>query len=414
MADIRPFQAYRPDKDKAEHIAALPYDVMDTAEARTEIEREPLSFLRLDRAETAFSDDVAFDDPRVYEKAASVLSEMIEKKELIQDKGRFYYIYELTMDGRTQTGIVAAASADDYVKGVIKKHENTRADKERDRIEHVKACNAQTGPIFLAYRKDPVISEVTEKVKKGAPENGFVSPDGIRHRVWIINDPADIDSIRNAFNVIDSIYIADGHHRCASAVKVCLEKRAMSSEGTDKEAEYNHFLCVLFPDEELKILDYNRIVRDLNGLSEERFFDRLRKKFDIEEKGTDIYRPEKKGCIGMYISGSWYRLVPKELPDPSDPVESLDVSILQNEVLSPILNIEDPKTDSRIDFVGGIRGLEELKRRVDSGKFVVAFAMYPTSIDELFAVADKGMLMPPKSTWFEPKLRSGLFIHKLS
>ncbi len=411
MADIRPFMAIRPVKEKAEHIAALPYDVMNTAEAKEEIKKEPLSFLQIDRAETNF-DDVPFDDPRVYEKAASLLSEMIERGDLKADEDRFYYIYELTMDGRTQTGIVAAASADDYVSGVIKKHENTRADKEKDRIEHVKTCGAQTGPIFLAYRKNDVISSVTEKTKKEAPEYDFVSPDGIRHRVWTIKDPADIDAVRNAFSSIENIYIADGHHRCASAVKVCLEKRA-AADTYDPDAEYNYFLSVLFPDEELKILDYNRIVKDLNGLSEERFFDRLRKKFDIEEKGSDIYRPEKKGCIGMYISETWYRLTPKEPADPSDPVLSLDVSLLQNEVLSPILNIEDPKTDKRIDFVGGIRGLDELCRRVDSGEAIVAFAMYPTSIDELFAVADQNKLMPPKSTWFEPKLRSGLFIHKI-
>ncbi|MBO4373937.1 MAG: DUF1015 domain-containing protein [Lachnospiraceae bacterium] len=413
MADIRPFKAVRPAKDAASHIAALPYDVMDTKEAREEIKREPLSFLRVDRAETSFDDSVSFDDPRVYEKAASILSQMMENGELSMDEDRFYYIYELTMDGRCQTGIVAAASADDYSNGIIKKHENTRADKEKDRIEHVKACNAQTGPIFLAYRKNEVIASVTEKTKTNDPEYDFVSPDGIRHRVWIIKDKEDIVAVRNAFSSINDIYIADGHHRCASAVKVCLEKRASAKDSFDPNAEYNFFLSVLFPDEELKILDYNRLVSDLNGLSEERFFDRLRKKFNIEDRGDTIYHPEEKGCIGMYISGKWYRLTLKDRPETDDPVESLDVSVLQNEVLSPILNIEDPKTDSRIDFVGGIRGLEELSKRVDSGRATVAFAMYPTSIEELFAVADAGRLMPPKSTWFEPKLRSGLFIHKI-
>ena len=413
MADIRPFKAVRPAKDAASHIAALPYDVMDTKEAREEIKREPLSFLRVDRAETSFDDSVSFDDPRVYEKAASILSQMMENGELSMDEDRFYYIYELTMDGRCQTGLVAAASADDYSNGIIKKHENTRADKEKDRIEHVKACNAQTGPIFLAYRKNEVIASVTEKTKTNDPEYDFVSPDGIRHRVWIIKDKEDIVAVRNAFSSINDIYIADGHHRCASAVKVCLEKRASAKDSFDPNAEYNFFLSVLFPDEELKILDYNRLVSDLNGLSEERFFDRLRKKFNIEDRGDTIYHPEEKGCIGMYISGKWYRLTLKDRPETDDPVESLDVSVLQNEVLSPILNIEDPKTDSRIDFVGGIRGLEELSKRVDSGRATVAFAMYPTSIEELFAVADAGRLMPPKSTWFEPKLRSGLFIHKI-
>ena len=412
MADIRPFCATRPQKDKASHIAALPYDVMDTAEARAEIAKEPLSFLRIDRAETSFPDDVAFNDPRVYEKAASILSKMIEKGDFLTDESRFYYIYELTMDGRSQTGIVAVASADDYRHGIIKKHENTRADKEKDRIDHVTACSAQTGPIFLAYRKNDIISSVTEKTKKDPCEYDFVSPDGIRHRVWIIRDSADIRQIKDAFSSIDSIYIADGHHRCASAVNVCMKRRAAAGEGYDPDAEYNYFLSVLFPDDELKILDYNRTVSDLNGLSEERFFDRLRKKFDIKDCGNEICHPEKKGCIGMYISGTWYTLSLKEMPATDDPVESLDVSILQNEVLSPILNIEDPKTDSRIDFIGGIRGLSELCRRVDSGKAAVAFAIYPTSIRELFAVADEEKLMPPKSTWFEPKLRSGLFIHR--
>ncbi|MBQ7464548.1 MAG: DUF1015 domain-containing protein [Lachnospiraceae bacterium] len=412
MADIRPFCATRPQKEKASHIAALPYDVMDTAEARAEIEKEPLSFLRIDRAETSFPDDVAFNDPRVYEKAASLLSGMIENGDFLTDEKRFYYIYELTMEGRSQTGIVAVASADDYRHGIIKKHENTRADKEKDRIEHVSACSAQTGPIFLAYRKNDVIASVTEKTKKEPCEYDFVSPDGIRHRVWIIKEDGDIERIRDAFSATDSIYIADGHHRCASAVKVCLKKREEAGESADPDAEYNYFLSVLFPDDELKILDYNRTVADLNGLSEERFFDRLRKKFDIETKEGQVFRPERKGCIGMYISGTWYALSLKEPLTTDDPVENLDVSILQNEVLSPILNIEDPKTDSRIDFIGGIRGLSELCRRVDSGRAAVAFAMYPTSIDELFAVADEGKLMPPKSTWFEPKLRSGLFIHK--
>ena len=268
MADIRPFKAVRPAKDAASHIAALPYDVMDTKEAREEIKREPLSFLRVDRAETSFDDSVSFDDPRVYEKAASILSQMMENGELSMDEDRFYYIYELTMDGRCQTGIVAAASADDYSNGIIKKHENTRADKEKDRIEHVKACNAQTGPIFLAYRKNEVIASVTEKTKTNDPEYDFVSPDGIRHRVWIIKDKEDIVAVRNAFSSINDIYIADGHHRCASAVKVCLEKRASAKDSFDPNAEYNFFLSVLFPDEELKILDYNRLVSDLNGLSE--------------------------------------------------------------------------------------------------------------------------------------------------
>ncbi len=414
MADIRPFKAVRPEKNKAEHIAALPYDVVSRQEAKAEVDREPLSFLKIDRAETGLPEDVAFNDPSVYERAASLLSGMISSGDLRKDEKELYYIYELTMEGRKQTGIVAVSSADDYVSGIIKKHENTRADKERDRIEHVKACNAQTGPIFLAYRKNETISKITERVKKENPaEYDFTSNDGISHRVWLVDRDDDISSIKEAFAGTDSIYIADGHHRCASAVRVCLQKRQEAGPDYDKNADYNYFLSVLFPDEELKILDYNRVVRDLNGLSEERFFDRLRKKFNVETIGKDMYRPEEKGCIGMYISGKWYKLTLNANIEGSDPVENLDVSMIQNEILSPILNIEDPKTDPRIDFIGGIRGLRALEERVDSNEAAVAFAMYPTSIDELFAVADAGQLMPPKSTWFEPKLRSGLFIHQI-
>jgi len=414
MADIRPFKAVRPERSKAESIAALPYDVVSRAEAKAEIEREPLSFLRIDRAETGFDESVAFNDKKVYERAAKLLNGMIQNGDFISDDRPCYYIYELTMDGRVQTGITAVSSAADYLNGIIKKHENTRADKEKDRIEHVSACSAQTGPIFLAYRKNEVISRIVSRIKEEKePEYDFKSSDGIRHRVFIIDDEMDIDTIRGAFSGIDSIYIADGHHRCASAVKVCQKRKAEAVDSYDQNADYNYFLSVLFPDDELKIYDYNRVISDLNGLSEERFFDRLRKKFNIEDMGDAGYRPEKKGCIGMYISGKWYKLTFKESVPEDDAVESLDVSILQNELLAPVLNIEDPKTDERIDFIGGIRGLGELKRMVDAGDAEVAFAMYPTSIEELFAVADAGRLMPPKSTWFEPKLRSGLFIHRI-
>ena len=399
MADVRPFKAIRPKRDEAEHIAALPYDVMDTEEARAEIKREPLSFLKIDRPETNFPEGYDMYAPEVYEKATELLDGMISRGDFIEDDKPCYYIYELTMGGRSQTGIVALCAASDYENSVIKKHENTLAAKEQDRIRHISTLKAQTGPIFLAYRRDKEIDAVTDKYKLTAPVYDFISPDGIGHRVWIIDDEEDIRSICGSFDGIEDIYIADGHHRCASAVKVC------------RELKDRYFMSVLFPDSELKIYDYNRVVRDLNGLSESRFFDRLRKKYEISDAGSEPVRPSRKGEMTMYISGRWYTLMIKPEFVVDDPVSSLDVAILQNEVLSPILNIEDPKTDQRIGFVGGIRGLDELKRLVDSGEYAAAFAMYPTSIDELFAVADAGRLMPPKSTWFEPKLRSGLFIN---
>ncbi len=404
MADVRPFRAVRPAKEKAEHIAALPYDVMNTEEARAEIKREPLSFLAIDRPETAFPEGYDMYAPEVYEKAAELFCHMLSDGDLAEDEKENFYIYELTMEGRSQTGIVALCSASDYKEGIIKKHENTLEAKEQDRIRHIKALGAQTGPIFLAYRRQDGIDEITDRTRKDAPVFDFTSPDGIRHRGWIISDAGDIGSIQKSFEGINDIYIADGHHRCASAVKNC----------TALPEDKRYFMSVLFPDSELKIYDYNRVVRDLNGLSESRFFDRLRKKYRIEELGSEAVKPSGKGEMTMYISGMWYRLLIKEEYIVNDPVSSLDVAILQNEVLSPILNIEDPKTDKRISFVGGIRGLGELERLVDSGDYEVAFAMYPTSIDELFAVADAGRLMPPKSTWFEPKLRSGLFINRFA
>ncbi len=402
MADVRPFKAIRPAEGKAEHIAALPYDVMNTAEAKEEIGREPLSFLAIDRPETSFPDGYDMYAPEVYEKARELFLKRLNDGDLKEDEKPAYYIYELTMEGRSQTGIVALCAAADYENNIIKKHENTLAAKEQDRIRHIDALKAQTGPIFLAYRGVSTINDITEKYKAGTPVFDFTSPDGITHRGWIIDDEGDMKTLQETFAGIDDIYIADGHHRCASAVKNCREL----------PPEKSYFMSVLFPDSELKIYDYNRVVRDLNGLSESRFFDRLRKKYNIETIGEAAARPAKKGEMTMYISGCWYRLVVKDEFVVDDPVRSLDVSILQDEVLSPILNIEDPKTDQRIGFVGGIRGLAELERLVDSGEYEVAFAMYPTSIGELFAVADAERLMPPKSTWFEPKLRSGLFINR--
>lgn len=403
MADVKPFRAVRPDKDKAGHIAALPYDVMNTAEAKAEIEREPLSFLAIDRPETAFPDGYDMYAPEVYDKAKEIFDRMMSEGYFVQDESEYYYIYELTMDGRSQTGVAALCAASDYENNIIKKHENTLAAKEQDRIRHISALKAQTGPIFLAYRRNEEIDKTVLKYKSRETIFDFTAPDGIRHRGWIISEKGDIEKLKECFADINEIYIADGHHRCASAVKNCREL----------PDEKRYFMSVLFPDSELKIYDYNRVVTDLNGLSESRFFDRLRKKYQVESAGKEPVKPSKKGEMTMYIGGQWFRLTIKDEFVVDDPVSSLDVAVLQNEVLSPVLNIEDPKTDKRIGFVGGIRGMEELKKLVDNGDYEVAFAMYPTSISELFAVADAGRLMPPKSTWFEPKLRSGLFINKL-
>ncbi len=410
MADIKPFLCIRPAEGKAADIAALPYDVYNRKEAKEAVRKNPDSFLKIDRAETQFEDDIDMYDDRVYQKARDILWEMFEKGEFIQEKKPCYYVYELTMDGRMQTGIVACASIDDYADGIIKKHENTRAEKEADRIRHVDICNAQTGPIFLAYRANAVIREAVGRAKERRALYDFVSEDGISHRVYKISDVSDIEKIQNAFAEIGEIYIADGHHRAASAVKVGFMRREKQPSYTGEE-EFNYFLSVLFPDEELMILDYNRLVKDFNGYTEAEFLEKAGEIFEVTQL-DGARKPQEKGEISMYLSGTWYCLKIKEKDRSEDPVEGLDVSLLQNLLLNPVLGIQDPKTDARIDFVGGIRGLKELERRVEED-CAVAFAMYPTSIQELFAVADAGMLMPPKSTWFEPKLRSGLFIHAL-
>ena len=411
MAQIRPFKAYRPCKGMEERIAALPYDVYNRVEAHEVVKKNPESFLAIDRAETQFGEEVDTYADCVYEKADQMLREKIQEGKFVQDPTPCFYLYELTMDGNSQTGVVGCASIDDYRNNVIKKHENTRADKEEDRIRHVDTCSMQTGPIFLAYRAKEDLKEKIGELKKQAPVYDFVSEDGIGHRVWVIDNDSDVSMIEEAFGKIPAIYIADGHHRCASAVKVGLKRREQYPDYTGEE-EFNYFLSVIFPDEELRILDYNRVVKDLNGLDAAAFLTRIGEYFTVEKKGQAPYRPTKKGMFGMYLEDEWYSLVAKEKIKSEDAVEGLDVSLLQNYLLDPILGIKDPKTDKRIDFVGGIRGLEELERRVHAD-MKVAFAMYPTSIAELFAVADAERLMPPKSTWFEPKLRSGLFLHEI-
>lgn len=410
MAVIKAFECIRPDEKVADRVAALPYDVYNREEALKEVEREPLSFLAIDRAETQFDSSVDTYADCVYGKARELLDSRIADGTFVTDTDKAYYVYELTMNGRTQTGIAACASIDDYNNNIIKKHENTRADKEQDRINHVDRCSAQTGPIFLAYRADEVIRNEVAKAKETRSLYSFTSPDGIRHQVYKISNIQSVENIEKAFAGIDDIYIADGHHRAASAVKVGLKRREEHPDYTGEE-EFNYFLSVLFPDEELMIMPYNRVVKDLNGYSKEEFIKKIEEKFEIEESAAAV-EPAYKAEFGMYLDEKWYKLKAKKDILSDDPVDGLDVAILQNNLLEPVLGIHDPKTDKRIDFVGGIRGLLELEKRCHTD-CVLAFSMYPTSIAELFAVADAGRLMPPKSTWFEPKLRSGLFIHKI-
>ena len=413
MPKVTPFYSIRPTPQLAPHVAALPYDVYNRKEALAEIKKEPLSFLRIDRAETQFPDEVDTYDPRVYAKARELLDTMIAKGSFIIEETPCYYIYELTMNGRSQTGVVACSSVDDYQNGLIKKHENTREDKELDRIRHVDVTNAHTGPIFLVYRSQAELNALICGVKGQAPLYDFISPDGIAHRVWRIAEPEKLSRIEACFAKLPCTYIADGHHRCASAVKVGLERRKANPNYTGEE-EFNRFLSVLFPDDQLYIMPYNRAVRDLNGLTPKDFLSAIeRAGFTVEYKGKEQVSPVQKGTFGMYLSEGWYLLTAHEKLHSPDPVKGLDVSILQENLLAPVLGIQDPRTDKRIDFVGGIRGLGELERRV-SEDMTVAFSMCATSISELLSVADAGLLMPPKSTWFEPKLRSGLFIHRLS
>lgn len=411
MAVIRQFKAIRPTPEMAEKVAALPYDVVNSEEAAEMVIGNPYSFLHVDKAEIDLPAETDIYSPEVYEKAKSNLEKMITDGVFVQDEKPMLYVYELTMDGRSQTGLVACTSIDEYMQGIIKKHELTREDKEQDRIRHVDICNANTGPIFLAYRTVDEISEIVDNVKKNAPVYDFTAEDGIIHRAWIIDDEETINRLVKLFKDVPNLYIADGHHRNASAAKVGLKRRNENPNYTGDE-EFNYYLAVIFPSDQLKILDYNRVVKDLNGLSEEEFIKKLSEKFDIVETEGRA-KPDKAYDFGMYMDGKWYMLTAKDEIKSKDAVKGLDVSILQDNVLIPILGIGDIRTDKRIDFVGGIRGLGELEKRVDSGEMKVAFAMYPTSIEQLMTIADENKIMPPKSTWFEPKLRSGLFIHSL-
>lgn len=410
MSTIRPFRGIRPAGDLAASIAALPYDVYSSSEAREIVRDNPLSFLKIDRAETLLPEGTDIYSPEVYQTARRTLDAMIEDGSFIQDNIECYYIYALTMNGRTQTGLVGCASIDDYINGVILKHENTLAAKEADRVHHVDACSAQTGPIFLAYRPCIPLRRIINEVKSRPSLYDFTSDDGVRHQVWKIDGPEYIDNISQLFEKIPHLYISDGHHRAASAVRVGQMRRA-ADPGCSGNEGYNYFLSVLFPSDELRIYDYNRVVIDRNGCTFDAFLDKIKDGFKIREVGTEAYRPAHKGEFGLYFRKNWYQLTvsPKLISD--DPVKGLDVSILQDHILAPVFGINDPKTDPRIRFIGGIRGLGALEETADASDGM-AFSMYPTSMDELLSVADAGMLMPPKSTWFEPKLRSGLFIHR--
>ncbi len=415
MAVINPFKAIRPKEDLVYRVAALPYDVMNREEAKTMVKGNEHSFLHIDRAEIDLADDTNPYDKKVYEKAKENLNGMIDKGILVEDNKPCFYIYKLIMNGKDQTGIVACVSIDDYINNVVKKHEHTREEKENDRINHVNTCDANTGPIFLTYRYNNEVNDIINTWTRKDPIYKFKAEDGVEHIVWIINDDNAIDNVSNIFKNINSLYIADGHHRAASAIKVGIKRREENPNYKGDE-EFNFFLSVLFPDSDLNIMDYNRVVKELNGFSNEEYMLKVSEKFNISlyEKGEPC-KPNCKHTYGMYLGKKWYKLEAKEgTYDDKDIVKRLDVSILQENLLKPILGIKDPRTDDRIDFVGGIRGLKELERRVEEqGDESVAFSMYPPAMQELLDVADAGEVMPPKSTWFEPKLRSGIFIHKL-
>lgn len=415
MATFKPFKAVRPVREKARDIASLPYDVMDSDEARAEVAKNPLSFIHVEKPEVDLPLGTSLYDPAVYAKAKENLYGYLQNGHMFQDDKPMFYVYRQTMNGRDQIGLVGLASVDEYMDGIIKKHELTRAEKEADRIKHVDACDAHPSPVFFTYRHQATIDSTVAKVMAAkAPEYDFVSDDGIGHSLWTMDNPEDIATIQDAFGMLPYLYVADGHHRTASAAKVGLVRREQFPNYTGEE-EFNFFMTVIFPDNQLKIFDYNRAVKDLNGNSKDEFLSKVAQNWNIAPipTGTD-FAPASLHQVSMYLDGVWYHISPKAGTwDEANVVENLDVSILQNNLLHPILGIEDPRTDHRIDFIGGIRGLGELVKRVDSGREVVAFAMYPTSMDELIGIADAGEIMPPKSTWFEPKLRSGLFIHLL-
>ena len=412
MAIIKAFKALRPVQDLASKIAALPYDVMNSEEAREMVKDNEYSFLHVDRAEIKLPKETNIYDKVVYEKARDVLDKMIDDGLYVQEEKPCMYIYRQTMKEKSQTGLVICASIDDYINNKIKKHEHTRKDKELDRINHVDYCDANTGPIFLTYRNQDEISKIMDKWTQNRPLYDFISEDGNGHTVWIINNDNDIERLTMLFGKVDSLYIADGHHRAKSAVEVGL-KRRKENPGYTGEEEFNYFLAIAYPDNQLEVLDYNRTVKDLNGLSEEEFLNAIGKDFKINVSKNPV-KPIRRHTFGMYMDNTWYELEAKDGTfNEEDPMDRLDVSILQNNLLSPILGVDDPTKSDRIEFIGGIRGIKELEKRANKD-MKVSFSMFATTTDDIMSIADGGMIMPPKSTWFEPKPRSGLFIHKLS
>ena len=414
MAKIKPFKGVRPPKELVSEVASRPYDVLNSEEARKEAEGNEKSLYHIIKPEIDFEPGTDEHDERVYDKAVENFNMFQDKGWLVQDEKEHYYIYAQTMNGRTQYGFVIAANVDDYMEGRIKKHELTRRDKEEDRMKHVRINNANVEPVFFAFPDKPELEKIIKDVASQTPEYDFISEDGFGHHFWVINDDCTIAKITELFAEIPSLYIADGHHRSAAAALVGHEKALANPNHTGNE-EYNYFLAVAFPASHLNIIDYNRVVKDLNGLSADEFLTKLNDNFIVTEIGEEIYTPNKLHNFSLYLGGKWYSLSAKEgTYDDNDPIGVLDVTISSNLILRDILNIQDLRSDKRIDFVGGIRGLGELKKRVDSGEMAMALALYPVSMKQLIDIADTGNIMPPKTTWFEPKLRSGLIIHKLN
>lgn len=413
MAKVKPFRGLRPPKQFVEQVASKPYDVLSSEEARAEAEGNEKSLYHIIKPEIDFEPGTGEHEEKVYDKAVENFQKFQREGWLVQDEKEQYYLYAQTMDGRTQYGLVVGASVDDYLTGKIKKHELTRKEKEVDRMRHIEINNANIEPVFLSFPTNEVLERVIAQTAKTEPEYDFVSEDGIGHTLWCISDDAVINEITEAFAKIPYLYIADGHHRTAAAAHVGEEKAKADPNHTGKE-EYNYLLAVCFPESHLKVMDYNRVVKDLNGLTDEEFLQKVGEKFIVEDKGTEIYRPAALHNFSLYLGGKWYSLTAKEgTYDDNDPIGVLDVKISSDYILRDILNIVDLRTDKRIDFVGGIRGLGELKDRVDSGEMKMALALYPVTMRQIIDIADSGNIMPPKATWFEPKLRSGLIIHKL-
>jgi len=412
MSVIKPFKGLRPTSEMAEKVASPPYDVLNSAEARKLASGNEFTFLHINKPEIDLSEDIDLHSKAVYEKGAENLRRFIDEGVLVSDKKDCFYIYRQIMGDHSQIGLVAGASVEEYKNDLVKKHELTRADKEDDRVAHMTHLNAQVGPVFLTYKAQQQIDAIVSKIVARTPENDFTADDSIRHTLWEVDDDVEISAIQNEFLKLDALYVADGHHRSASAARLYDQKVAAGTH--TGEEEYNYFLTVIFPDDQMYIMDYNRVVKDLNGNSPSDLLQKISKKFEITKIGSAIEKPSQKHHFVMYIDGNWYELMAKTGTfDPQNPVDRLDVSILMKNLLAPHLAIGDPRTDKRIDFVGGIRGLDELKRRVDSGEMAVAFGLFATSIEDLMAIADAGEIMPPKSTWFEPKLRSGLVSHLL-